>query len=658
MSNPPTSSVQDTTVVRAAIYPGIGVARIGNSTQENGYYIGPEVPDPPLTPTGGTRDSSGAILRQAARFRIYGYNAAGEVVKELGAADADIEWSAHLVNRKAQWYQFQAALDIPEAATMSVPLRNKGVQGDARSALAIDPGPRSISGTNTSGPDYHFDGGTFQGTPVPLGELRTDADGHLLVLGGHGVSASPDGKPVFIPADPDSFNNANGWYDDISDGPVTATVKIDGQEIPVDEAWVVVGPPNYAPNIIGWRTLYDLLVDAYVQCGWMAMPEAVSFTKDILPALQRLTDHQWVNKGFAAMFGHEGPMNFNNPDLLAKLARRPQNPGDPDIYAELRQTVLNTFRPSSNKVDDPRTWPWLYGDAFGSFGAGSPRNNLALSDVRNVLMERWAKGDFVDDYDPNSTPPRAIDDVPLQEQPATLDMAAMHFCLADAFHPGAELTWPMRHTTMYRAPFRIRRRAEGQQEQNYGADLTQQIVLAPGGPLYDQGPGDLTRWMALPWQGDTAFCRSGYDPVYDPFLPSFWPARVPNQVFTDEDYSTVMDTGLPLEQRLAAFNNRPQWLRALTGSAPEQMMEMIAHFGDMGIVEARPGIADDPNFPAIMFVESMPDDRVQHVKTLRATRLAKGMVSAPEEQPSRVEQAGWESPEQLEEFRSIRVRKG
>ena len=655
MSKPPT--VEDTHIVRAAIYPGIGVARIGNSTQENGYYIGPEVPNPPLTPTGGTRDSSGAIKRQAARFRIYGYNAAGQVVKELSADDAEIEWTAHLVNRKAQWYQFQAALDIPEAATMSVPLRNPDVKTDARESLAIDPGSRSIKGKDTSGSEYHFDNGTFQGVPVPLGEIRTDEDGRLLVLGGLGKSASPEGKPVYIPAVPTSFNNADGWYDDISDGPVSARVTMNGEEIPVDEAWVVVGPPNYAPDIIGWRTLYDLLVDAYVECGWLAMPATVSFTNDILPVLQRLTDHQWVNKGFAAMFGKGGPMDFNDPDLVAKLSSRPKSPGDPDTYAELRQTIFNAFRPSTNKVDDPRTWPWLYGDAYGSFGDNVPQNNLALSSVRDVMMERWVHGDFVNDYDPDYAPPQELSEVPLQEQPGTLDKASMHFCLADAFHPGAELTWPMRHTTMYRAPFRIRRRAADQPEPNYGKDLTQEIALAPGGPLYAQGPGDLTRWMALPWQGDTAFCRSGYNPDYDPFLPSFWPARVPNQVFTDADYGTVMDENLPLEQRLAAFSSRAQWLRALTGPAPEQMMQMIEGFGDMGIVEAREGILDDPNFPPVMFVESMPDDRADHIMVLTAHRKAKGLASSEEEVPSRIEKAGWESHEQLEEFRGIRVRK-
>ena len=38
------------TIVRAAIYPGIGIARVGNS--ESDFYIGPEVTDPPAAPLG------------------------------------------------------------------------------------------------------------------------------------------------------------------------------------------------------------------------------------------------------------------------------------------------------------------------------------------------------------------------------------------------------------------------------------------------------------------------------------------------------------------------------------------------------------------------------------------------------------------------------
>ncbi len=640
----------DQVIVRAAICPGIGVARIGDSATE--YYIGPEVVDPPPQPPHYYRDATGALKREAARFRIYGYNASGQVVRELTAENADIQWTVHLANRKAQWYQFQAALDIPEAVTMSVPLRNPKVPTNARGNLAIDPGERSITGKSVSGgPRHSFDTGKFKDTVVPLGEIRTDDAGRLLVLGGLGKSASPSDAPVYIPSDPNSFNNANDWYDDISDGPVTASVSINGRSVSVEPAWVVVAPPNYAPNVIGWRTLYELLVDVYVQCGWMQMPVQVSFANDILPVLRRLSNLQWVNKGFATMFGKSCPMDFEDADFVARLAQTPVPASKADPYAELRQVVFNCFRPADNPVNEPRTWPWIYGDAFGSFSEAAPNNNLPLPSVQQTLLQHWVEGDFVNDWNPTVVLPKSINEVPLAEQPATLTRAALHFCLADAFHPGCEMTWPMRHASMYQAPFRIRHRPPNQPEPNYGPDLTQQIALQPGGPLYAQGPGDISRWMALPWQGDTAFCRSGYNPGYDPYLPTFWPARVPNQVLTEEDYHKVIDPALPREERIIAFNNRPNWLRALKGSVAEVMNEMIAHFGAMGIVEARPGVKDDPDFPEVIYVESLAGSRLK-TKAVQVMRLLA-------EQPApltRTQRAGWESEEQLEEFRSIRVR--
>lgn len=635
-------------IVRAAIHPGIGVARLGDSREPNGYYIGPEVVEPPLTPPGGTRDKSGAILRQAARFRLYGYDADGRVVAELTADNAEIVWQAHVANRKAQWYQFQAALDIPATAGSKVPLRNAEVKGEARAGLAIDPGARTIRGRGVAGPEFHFDSGTFEGAPVPLGELRTDEAGRLLVLGGHGVSASPAGKPIYKPKDPDSFNNADGWYDDVSDGPVRARVEIGGRSIPVDSAWVFVGPPNFAPDVIAWRTLYDLLVDTYVEAGLMPFPAQASFQRDVLPALARLSNLQWVNAGFAALFGAGGQFDFTHPVLLRKLSRRPE-PGGSDPYAELRQVVYNAFRPSSNDVNDPRTWPWIYGDAFGVSNL-SPENNLALSPVRDQLLQQWVAGNFADDYDPHRRPPRTLEEAPLAEQPALLDQAALHFCLADAFHPGCEVTWPMRHASLYRAPFRIRERPPGVPEKDYGANLTPAIALAPGGPLYAQGPGDLTRWMALPWQGDTAYCRSGYDIEYDPYLPTFWPARVPNQVLSQADYAIVVDPEQPHDERVAAFHRRVQWLRRLKGTVAEQMEQMVATFGEMGVVEAHEGPPDASDFPQVLFVETLPAGQPPAPR-LTAAPAPVSATGAPPAVPmgraERLRRAGWNDAEEL-----------
>src|ERR1043166_10212498 len=92
-------------IVKAAIYPGIGVARLGNS--QNDFYIGPEVPDPAPAPSGFYRDATGALKREAARFRVYGLNAEGRAVRELTAKDAKIERTVHLAHKKSPCNQVQ-----------------------------------------------------------------------------------------------------------------------------------------------------------------------------------------------------------------------------------------------------------------------------------------------------------------------------------------------------------------------------------------------------------------------------------------------------------------------------------------------------------------------------------------------------------------------
>src|SRR5262249_40612702 len=68
-----------------------------------------------------------------------------------------------------------------------------------------------------------------------------------------------------------TFANNDGWHDDVSDWPVTATVTLRGRHLPVEHAWVVVAPPDYAPGVIAVTTLYDVIRDA----GWRLDPSAV-----------------------------------------------------------------------------------------------------------------------------------------------------------------------------------------------------------------------------------------------------------------------------------------------------------------------------------------------------------------------------------------------
>ncbi|WP_331772493.1 LodA/GoxA family CTQ-dependent oxidase (plasmid) [Embleya sp. NBC_00888] len=584
-------------IAYAKIHPAIGVARVGNSTRDDGWYYGPETPDPDPTPVGSLKDDTGAFKRQAARFRLYGYDSAGNVVRELTATDAGvaIEWGVHVANQKAAWYEFSLALDIPDMQGHSTPRRNKGID---RRSLVIDPGRKTLRAD--TGQSVEFTGGVFQGIAVPLGRMHTDERGRLVVLGGSGRSGAKNNEELH------SFGNNDGWYDDISDGPVTATLTLDGRPIEVKPAWVVVGPPNYAPDIKTVRTVYDLLLDVFVGNGQLPRPAQVSFRYHIEPLLRRFGDLQWVNKGFATHFGFAGPEDFTTTEVLRRLAK----PGN--TYRELRRQVYTAMRDYERDGLAPMTWPWFYGDGMAS-RPKSPRQYMTLSALQMDMLLKWSNGQFVDT--PWSGFPRDLEKAPVADQPGLLDRAALDFCLADAFHPGCEVTWPIRHATMFAEPFRILHRAAGQAEPDYGAELTPEKALAADGPLHAQGPGGLTRWMAIPWQADTASCRSGYEstaglgPRYDPHLPTFWPARVPNHVLTERDFRIVNKEGGPTpseDEREAAFNNRASWLRGLHGTYKEQLKQAAAEWHHFGVVETRPYTVGDNKYPPHVQVESVP----------------------------------------------------
>ncbi len=624
-------------IVRAAIYPPIGVARIGNSREpgDAGYFIGPEVPDQPALKQGDYKDALGALRRQAARFRIYGYDANNQVVSEITAADANtkIEWTVHLANKKAAWYNFEMALDQPsanEAADPPATRRNVLIQDQERAQLVIDPGARSISGLAASG--AKFDTGKFFTLPVDLGELRTDAQGRLLVLGGLGVSQSITNLP------PQTFANNDGWHDDTSDGPVDATLTIDGKAIPVEGAWVVVGPPNYAPALKTVRTMYDLIYDCMLTWNMLEAPAAVSFQRHIRPIFERLSGLQWVNNGFAAYFGTGTA--FDASQILIRLADGSTG------NAEYRQHVYAQFR-NPSKTASPlgpqlgkELWPPFYGDSLDSLTTPSaqtpdpsltvPQGLASLSTHQLSWLQKWAAGQFVSDLDLSATPPTSLEQVALAEQPHALTAAALDHCLADAFHPGCELTWPMRIQSLYSGPFRIRRRSADLPELDCGEVLTPAKALSAIGPLSASEPGDLSRWMAVPWQTDTASCLSGYSFFRtSPSLPTFWPARVPNQVLSADDYTTVMNANAKPAERRAAFYRREYWFRIFNPDEHSQIDVMIKNFDKLGIIEERSGPKDLEGVPTKVWVESTPGNippdplAPQQKPSLRATATSK-----------------------------------
>src|SRR5688500_12659917 len=299
------------------IYPAIGAARIGNS--ESDYFLGPESPG--VAHPGPYRDPSGKIKPQAARFRIYKFirddlgkeTLEGEIVPD---EKTKITWSVHLVNRKA------AGGNFPPGGPSGSP-RNEGYD---RAGLVIDVPLQSISGKNKpaiplNGEIDFIRNGNIEGSAkVALGRLLTDEDGRLIVVGGPGRSGSPIGRGL------NSFANNDGWYDGVSDGPVSAVVEVEG-EAPVtaeEGAWILVAPPSYAPEIENVTTWYDQALNvASRNFAPRLIKDIPSFTRHIYPILKRVVMIHWVAEERNRHHGDAG--NFLNPVLLSKLADKTES---------------------------------------------------------------------------------------------------------------------------------------------------------------------------------------------------------------------------------------------------------------------------------------------------------------------------------------------
>lgn len=554
-------------IASVAIYPPIGIARIGNS---DSYFLASDVPGVAPNPKGGFKDSEGRVKKQVVRFRVYAFDKAGKPMGELTAKEAKINWHVHVANIKAAWYQFNNALDLPGASIPSA-YRNVDVTGTDRDQLAITPSPKTITGSNTKGKKYYFDDGQFYDTKVNLGHIETDDVGRLLFFGGDGDSASHDNLPAI------TFANNDGFHDDTCDGVVRAEVTIGRRIMNATPAMVAVTPPNFGPGLFGVVTMNDVVQDLFIR--EMGYPDSakkrVNFWKHIYPILERMTGTQWVNSGFFMLFGKNSPSDFTNPDLLNILS------DNSDAARPERMRVFNWFRDPESDEYTPAKVPPFYGDGFGEY------EKIALVDLpitrtQYARLKQWAEGDFA------ATKPKkqkAFDKMSPVEQINALNQAPLEECLGGPFHPGIELTWPLRQAIMWEMPYRLK--VVGKDEPtplDFGPLLSPAIALGPDGPLSKSGPGALTRWMGVPWQTDEASCLSGYDTsTYLP-LPSFWAARVPNQVLSEDSYTRMEDDQVNIAQRLKHFDYRQDWLRDFGTNYTKKINLMIAEWHELGII--------------------------------------------------------------------------
>ena len=545
------------------IHPSIGVARVGNSPTE--FYLAPETvgglpiacneDGSPKTGSDGPehvvnfKDKEGRIKRQAARFRVLEYDSdkpdvpGREVTAGRNGVKA-VEWTVHIANKKAAWWNFsEQAGDLAYGPWNSyekmaknpklvgtpwaVTLRNATVKKpEKRQALIIDPGPRTVS--RKSRKAIFDDKTSYSHVSFPpkgltpddittLGSLIMDSEGRLLVLGGHGHA----GGPAFNLT---SFAGADGWYDDISDGPVYAKVTLsDGTVVDAEMAWVIVGSPKFAPELVNIVTLDDLIYDTairemkfnpqiYGRKGWNRNYRP-NFDRDIKPILDRPAGYRWVS----------------NIPFLNSFSPAPFDPRDASKANKAnRQKYLSYFRTPvppqrfANEDEAANALAVAHGPAYG-FGTGAPIGRdvplmpvnsgsnplnpvliikfLTLTPTQFFFLEQWADGVF--DVAPDAGP--AERSVPAE------DRIPAGNCVGGPLCPGIETTWIMQNAPIYSAPYRIKPAHPESYYEQHGLS-----------PSADEGrgngcePGDLTKRMAIPWQADFFDCSTQYVNFTDP----------------------------------------------------------------------------------------------------------------------------------------------
>lgn len=577
------------------LHPTINFARVGTSDE---YYLSPETSAGLPTEDSGTtvgglpikagtekeaissddlRDDQGNLRRQAARFRVFLYDfeppdsyPGGGGVEVLpgsklpdGRVVEEVVWTVHLANKKANAYNVVNSEGLQAYADGKVPqLRNPEEYGTVDSAmrlqrLMIDPGPRALKTTDkgtvsfdATTPASYSDGKggireqpdypkifpqdsydrLFQPTgPLDtLGELRLDDRGRLLVLPGFGRTAAvydEYGDPMPLTGD---LNNT-GWFDDAADGPVSATLVFDdGTTAEVFGAWVVCGDPAYAPQIRNVVSVWDDVYDAWVR-ELDLQPEIYSrrkhafkrsyrphFDSDIFPMFRAAALQRWTaNLPELAIKAHESVDGIRAKDDPAKT-----------IMAGLA-FIRNPNEEKELSIGVP-LMPLSLGEAGTDF--------LAVSKTQYFFLEQWNNRRFR----PGGTPLGPGE---------YLDMASLSNCLGGRYVPGIEVSYPIRQPEMYitdwkisgSGPFRIKHKWL-----DYAAAEPNTPFLGGGWiPLHGMTeglePGDLSKFMSIPWQTDYNSCSihqasintSGENTASGSPLTLYWswPSQRPDAVY-------------------------------------------------------------------------------------------------------------------------------
>nr|WP_295873162.1 CTQ-dependent lysine 6-oxidase LodA [uncultured Chitinophaga sp.] len=601
--------------MKLSLHPSVGVARLGNSPDQiclsprtiGGLPFDADVHGNPLGPITKFKDGAGLIKRQGQPFMLY--NEAGEEITLDTPNVKSITWTVHLANKKAAWYQYSELkgnlmYGFENSYTnQKVPWRNAGVESPAeRQKLIVDPGPRTVSGrqqkiafTKDQAPanypvQYPPDNVTY-GTPVTtLGDLLTDDKGRLVVLGGYGRAGGDE--PLI------SYGGSDTWHDDISDGTVACVVEFEDSTPKVTlHAWVIVGSPDFAPEIVNISTLSDTMFDVgvrrlkmvpamYGDNGWNESYVA-NFKRDILPIISRISRYQWVANVPSMMafcsyqfdYGDPSEANRKNREQYFSYFRRPDPIPPTAPPEEQSQQKLWAHNGNSNFPAMPLN------SGSNSVSEVNIMKFLALDETQYFLMSQWANGKF------ENTPE------PAEGFVHPLDAASVGNCVGLPMCPGIEVTWSMQNQLVYKAPYVIHR-YEGDY---YATGLSPEVDECAS--FRGCEPGDLTKRMACPWQADFFQCTIQYinftnpsvnkvdgKPLPPTYYSYWWPPQSPWDVLTGE----ITEEG-------QAAGHAPAGLQVNYQRGINSFVQMVEHWSALGFI--RDQNAGEKGFPYLVETE-------------------------------------------------------
>jgi L-lysine 6-oxidase len=382
--------------------------------------------------------------------------------------------------------------------------------------------------------------GPKQGYPInTLGSAVTDNAGRLVVIGAYGRAGGDE--PI------SSYGGANTWHDDIADGAVTCKLILSSGEVLDMSAWVIIGSPKFAPELVNITTVDDILYDVGVR--YLSLDPALysggfndqyqaSYEDDIRPILERMASYQWV-------------ANVQSMTAAATPGFDLRDPGAANL--ENRRSLLAQFRnpDSAQTLWAPNRAPALPLNS----GSNSVSDELivkfsTLTVTQYFLMQQWAAGRFTPG--PRTGP-----------QPVSpLDRAGPGNATGEPVSPGIEVTWSMRNPTLYDRPYHIKPRRSPSDYRQHGLDPGYNETVATtltSNTGFGCEPGDLTKRMAIPWQADFFQCTLQYVNFTNPevnkvngiplpptFYAYWWPPQSPWDVLGGAETTAEQTaTGLP-----------------------------------------------------------------------------------------------------------------